>query len=105
MNTAISKSMLGSAQSAIALCLVDGCWLYIVVWLVGKVVFGSTVVLALPQPLVLAALEVGGWAVTSALLERGRLSDRLLRVVMSLLGLAFALLLAFVYNPINIFAL
>lgn len=97
--------MLGSAQSTVALCLMDGCWLYTVVWLVGKVVFGSTVVLALPQPLVLAALEVGGWVVTSALLERGGLSDRLLRVAMSLLGLAFGLVLAFVYNPINFSAL
>jgi hypothetical protein len=50
--------------------------------------------------LVLAALEVGGWAVTSAFLERGRLSERTLRTVMSLLGLAFGLALAFAYNPI-----
>ena len=62
--------------------------------------FGPSAIFLLPQPLVLAALEVGGWAVTSALLERGRLSERALRTVMSLLGLGFGLALAFAYNPI-----
>jgi hypothetical protein len=59
------------------------------------------VTFSLPQALVLAALEVGGWVVTSALLERRRLSDRALRVVVSLPGLAIALALALAYNPLN----
>jgi hypothetical protein len=100
MNNAMRKNILGGSQSAIALALVDGCWLYITVWMIARVGFGSGVIFSLPQPLVLAALEVGGWAVTSALLERGRLSERSLRTVMSLLGLAFGLALAFAYNPI-----
>src|SRR5690349_18724461 len=100
MNSAMRRNLLSGSQPAIALALVDGCWLYITVWMVARVGFGPGASFLLPQPLLLAAVEVGGWAVTSALLERGRLSERALRTVMSLLGLGFGLALAFAYNPI-----
>lgn len=100
MNSEMRRNILGGSQSAIALALVDGCWLYITVWMVTRVGFGPSAIFLLPQPLLLAAFEVGGWAVTSALLERGRISERALRTVMSLLGLGFGLALALAYNPI-----
>ena len=100
MNSAIRKNIIGGSQSAIALALVDGCWLYITVWMLTRIGLGFSVNFSLPQPLVLAALEVGGWAVASAFLERGGFSERTLRVAMSLLGLALGLALSFAYNPI-----
>jgi hypothetical protein len=79
----------------------DACWIYIVAWLFSSVVLSSVAIFLVPQPLVLALLELGGLALAVYLIRRKQVGDLTLRIVLGAVGVAAALLIALSHIPLD----
>jgi hypothetical protein len=84
---------------AIGLSLMDACWLYIVAWLFSRIVLSPISVFLLPQPIMLALLELGGFGWVAYLIRRRQAGEIALRVVLGLTGLGVALLVTLSHLP------
>src|SRR5690349_18058325 len=88
-------------NAALPICMagMDGCWIYIVAWLVATRVFQKVAVLPLPPPLLLALIELLGLWVVSRLFDRTRLPDVGIQVLSGAAGLAVSALVVLLYTP------
>jgi Domain of unknown function (DUF4129) len=87
---------------AIFLSLMDACWIYIVAWLFSGLVLSPISVFSVPQPVMLALLEVGGLGVAAYLIRRRGAGDIALRVALGLAGMVAALLTTLSHIPLDV---
>ncbi len=77
----------------------DACWIFSVAWLFSQVVLSGVADFPVPPVFILAALELGGWALMTYLLDRTALPIGLIRSLMAGVGLALSAALAFSLTP------
>src|SRR5689334_8110435 len=100
MATVLAKRF-NTGTWALPLCLavMDGCWVYIVAWLIVTQVLEKVAVLPVPSFLLLALLEVLSMWLASRLLNRTDLPNNAIQLISGVAGLAVSALLVFAYSP------
>jgi Domain of unknown function (DUF4129) len=98
------QSAIRNPQSALLpVCFagMDACWIFAVAWLFSQVVLSDVTDFPVPPVFMLVALELGGWAVMTYLLDRTALPIGLIRSMMAGVGLVLSAAIAFALSPYN----
>jgi hypothetical protein len=100
MQSAIRIPQSAIARGLLPACVagMDACWLYIAAWLFSSVVLSAVGRFEVPSPLLLALLEMGGWALTVFLLDRTTASITRVRIIVGGAGILVAGLLTLALN-------